>query len=138
LRATSKIKSGSGTDYLGVIVRVVVDKNRIVAPWKEVRLAIPFHRPLSRASGLLPLLIAWGVLETKGQFLWYQGRKIGRAYATNAKYLDQDEQAEALLDQIPELLETVDSQAGISGVTPAGYSAETTEEEEVEAGEESE
>jgi recombination protein RecA len=109
LRSVSKIKVGH--DYVGVLCRAVVDKNRIAPPWKEVRVAIPFHQPISRASGLIPVLLDVGVLTLTGQsHLTYQGHKLGlRLYKGKEYVLQQDEVGEALLDQIPELLEEADA-----------------------------
>lgn len=108
LRATSKIKAGA--DYVGVICRAFIDKNRIVAPWKEVRLAIPFDRPISRASGLVPLLVALGVLteSASGVFVEYGKERLGRANKSRDQFLDSDKVAEELLAKHPKLLEEVD------------------------------
>jgi recombination protein RecA len=108
LRTVSKIKNAA-KEPIGVLAHVVVDKNRVVAPWKEVRIGIPFVQPISPASGLIPLLVAWGVVEARGQFLYYRGTKAGRAPGGNKDdTFKQDEQAEALLDRVPELLEETD------------------------------
>lgn len=131
LRATSKIKVGDV--YHGVIVRVVVDKNRIVAPWKEVKMVIPFFKPISRMSGLIELLSRWGILEARGQFLYHNGTKIGRAYSgkSNEHFLRQDEQAEQLLDLVPEVLEETDHRLGADsqlGMSDAPARAEAVSE----------
>jgi recombination protein RecA len=108
LRSISKIKSGG--DFVGVICRVVVEKNRIVAPWKEVRLAIPFYRQVSRVSGLIPLLLNLGVLGTTGNFLTYRGDNLGiRTHKTKGSFLKQDQSADELIDLLPELLEETDA-----------------------------
>jgi recombination protein RecA len=109
LRGTSKLKGE--TDYVGVWCRAVIDKNRLAPPWKEVRLVIPFYQPISRASGLIPALVNLGLLQAQGQFLKYQGQKIGRAYADDKKEnaLKQDNLGEELLDQVPEILEEADA-----------------------------
>ncbi|KKK93133.1 hypothetical protein LCGC14_2695950, partial [marine sediment metagenome] len=92
-----------------ILCRAVIEKNRISPPWKEVRLAIPFHAPISRASGLIPVLLDLGILEVVGHFLHYQRKKTGlRAYAGREKVIRQDEEGEHLLDQIPEILEDAD------------------------------
>lgn len=127
LRATSKIKSG--IDYIGTICRAVVDKNRIVAPWKETRLAIPFNKPISRASGLVPLLMGLGVLTETGAFLEYQGARLGRTYKTKDHFLDQDEVGEQLLDQYPEILDQTDAALN-AGQLQKGPAAEVTADQE--------
>lgn len=123
LRAVSKIKRGEG-DYSGVICTVFVEKNRIAPPWKRVQLAIPFNRPISRSSGLLPLLLNLGVVEVKGTSLCYKDERIGRALKTKGKFLEQDELGEQLLDQYPEVLEETDK-----GLEAGKYTALTEHEE---------
>lgn len=109
LRALSKIKSGVG-DVAGVICSVVVDKNRIVAPWKKVRLSIPLNgRSISRASGLVPLLLALGVLKEQGQFVLYDGERVGRTYKAKDRFLAQDETGERLIEARPDVLESTDA-----------------------------
>lgn len=128
LRAISKIKLG--TEYIGTICRVVVDKNRIVAPWKEVRLAIPFYQPISRASGLIPLLADLGVVKINGNFLFFRGEKIGRSYKSKERFLEQDEIGEQILDTYPELLEEVDKELATSPRAPKAAVAAVEDEEE--------
>lgn len=109
MRSVSKIKT-SDNQYTGVLCRTVVAKNRLAAPWKEVRLVIPFYQPISRASGLIPVLLDLGILECVGQMLRYKGQKLKlRAFRGKKGALRQDEEAEKLLDQVPELLEEADA-----------------------------
>jgi len=108
LRATSKIKAG--VDYIGTICSAFIDKNRIVAPWKKVRLAIPFDRPISQASGLVPLLLSLGVLKENGMFVELEGQRIGKTYKSKDNFLEQDEVGAALLESYPDLLDVVDKQ----------------------------
>lgn len=126
MRAVSKIKSG--TEVIGTICRAYIDKNRIVAPWKEVRLAIPFNQPISKASGLIPLLVALGIVEGHGNFLYRDGQKLGRYYKTKERFLAQDEVGEQVLDMFPELLDEADA-AIENGLTRALVGAETQETE---------
>lgn len=123
LRATSKIKQGN--DYIGTICRVFVEKNKTTAPWKETRLAIPFNKPISKASGLIPLLLALGVLEESGQFVEYKGQRVGRTNKSKDNFLEQDEVAESMLDQFPEILEETD--AALEGGTLHATSVATSE-----------
>ncbi len=132
MRTPSKIKRG--TEVVGVIVRAVVDKNRLVAPWKEVKLAIPFDQPISRASGLLPLLADLGILEARGDFLYKDGQKLGRTYKTRDKMLEQDNLGEELLDRFPELLE--DADAAIAQGRTRTSTASVDSEEPIDGGEE--
>lgn len=134
MRATSKIRQG--TEVVGTICRVVVDKNRLSAPWREVRLAIPFHQPISRASGLVPLLCDLGLVEERGNFLYREGQKLGRAYKTKDRFLAQDETGEQILDQFPELLEEADIAiaAGLTRrVTASGVEEEVAVPDDADA-----
>lgn len=126
MRTVSKIRVG--TEIVGVICRAVVDKNRFVAPWKEVKLAIPFNQPISRASGLVPLLVSLGVVEERGNFLWKDGQKLGRSYKTKERMLEQDETGERILDTFPEILEEADK-AIAAGLTRPVVAAEASEVE---------
>lgn len=107
MRPVSKIKQGD--EAVGVICVAVVDKNRFVAPWKKVRLAIPFDKPISKASGLVPLLTGLGVLEERQHFLFYNKERVGRSYKTKDRFLAQDETGEQILDMFPEILEQTDA-----------------------------
>ncbi len=124
LRGVSKLKAEQeGSDFVGVMCRAFIDKNRLAPPWKEVRLAIPFHQPISRASGLITVLLELGAVELRGQFLYYQGKSLGlRGYVSKKKGLAQDEAGERLLDQIPELLEETDVQLATSEPRALGSS----------------
>lgn len=132
MRSPSKLQAGDKGDYIGVWTKVFVDKNRLCPPWKEVRLVIPFYQPISRASGLVPVLVRLGVLEKRGDFLTYQDKKVGRAYKADKKEyaFRMDEQGEQLLDSFPEILEETDEllaknpQLGAANGVPVGDEAE--------------
>lgn len=131
MRTVSKIRAGA--DYAGVICTIVVDKNRITAPWKKVQLAIPFNQPISRASGLVPLLVGLGVLEEKGQTLYYRGDKVGRSFKSKERFFAQDEAGEQILDQYPEILEETDKalETGqLHSATPVTEAVDDDEEDE--------
>lgn len=132
LRAFSKIKASAG--IAGVICRVVVDKNRIVAPWKEVRLAIPFEQSISRTSGLVALLIEMGVLTEKGQFLFYGKQKLGRSYQSKEKFLDQDALGAQFIEQHPQILEETDA-ALTAGLLSGPKAVEAVQQESEPEGE---
>ncbi len=124
LRAVTKIRDPQNKkEVIAVLCRAVVDKNRIVAPWKEVQFALPFHAPISRASGLVPLLVTLGILEERGNFLYHEGQKMGRAYKTKERFLAQDETGEQILDQFPELLEDADKAIAEGRVNRVGVPA---------------
>lgn len=106
LRATSKIKQDD--EIVGTLCRAVVSKNRISTPFKEVQFAIPFHQPIARASGLIPLLSRLGILDERGNFLFYGGAKVGRVYKSKEKFIQQDELGEQIVQTYPQILEEAD------------------------------
>lgn len=135
LRAVSKIKDGA--EYSGVIVTAVVEKNRFTSPWKKVRLALPFDGPPSRCSGLIPLLVDLGILEERGQFLYMEGEKVGRAYKSKERFLAQDQAAEQLLEEYPTLLDEAEDlleARRMQGISPE-HEEEGMDGEEVESAE---
>lgn len=122
LRPVSKVKRDE--DVLGVICRVVVEKNRVAAPWRRVSLAIPFGtQPIGRASGLMHLLLGMGVVRHEGQYLTYEGSRVGRvALKDKNRFLDVDVLGEQLIVEHPEvLLQT-------AGLDQPGGAAVTEEE----------
>lgn len=127
MRTVSKIKKG--TDYSGVICTVFVDKNRIAAPWKRVQMAIPFDKPISPASGLVPVLLGLGVLQEQGQHLVRGSEKIARAYSSKGNFLEQDESGERVLDMFPDILTETDA-ALEAGTLQAGVVMEAVSAEE--------
>lgn len=110
LRSVSKIKADG--HFTGVICRIVVEKTRFTAPWKEVRLAIPFFQPVSQTSGLIPLLVQLGILGVtsgRNSSLTLDGDDTGiLAHTGKGAFLKQDHSAVELLDLYPDLLEQVD------------------------------
>ena len=110
LRTPSKIKNISTKEIRGVKIRVVVSKNRIVAPFREVEIVIPFHRAISPFSGLIPLLLQLNLIEMgKGHRLLVRGKQT-RIFAQKNNLLKQETSAQELLDEFPDLIEWVDEQ----------------------------
>src|SRR5690606_18098435 len=67
------------------------------------------NQPISKASGLVPLLVAMGLVEERANFLYYDGEKLGRSYKTTERFLPQDDVGKQILDQYPDLLESADA-----------------------------
>lgn len=111
LRSISRIKVSG--EFTGVVCRIIAEKTRFTSPWKEVRLAIPFYQPVSRVSGLIPLLIQQRILGTTGgqnNSLTLDGDDLGiSAHVSKGSFLKQDESAKELLELLPDLLEDVDA-----------------------------
>lgn len=131
LRSVSKIKGKDG--YQGVICRAVTNKTRFTSPWKEIRMAIPFYKPISPYSGLIPILLELGIIQADGHYVSYEGNKLDiKVHKSKGSFLKQDDSAELLMDQIPEILEKADSllEERESTVSQGWDEAEESEEED--------
>lgn len=105
LKSTKKLKRGG--DVEGVRIRVHVKKNRLAPPFREVPIVIPYHRPISQYSGLIPLLLEVGFLGQDGHTLVYDGEDTG-IYAQKSNPLKREQSAEDLVEEYPEILERAD------------------------------
>lgn len=105
LRHPNRIREASSKEYVGVIVNVFVEKNRFGAPWKNIKMAIPFYEPINPYSGLIPALLDIGYLADQNHWLLlHTGEKTGcRTYSSD--FLKQDQSAIALMEKYPELIQ---------------------------------
>lgn len=135
LRTPKKLKVGK--DYVGVMVRAFIDKNRFAPPWRSANIIIPFHSAIRPHSGLLEVLYATKVVVHNGKrggSLLYKGEDTGidaQAPENQAPdFVKWDEAAGALLEKYPNLLTEADA---IADSMPApsleGATSPTTEEE---------
>lgn len=118
LSPTKKLKSQG--DITGVYIRLKVEKNRFTSPFKEVEMIIPFNRPISRYSGLIPCLLNLGIVKESGRMLSYKGKSTG-IYTYKSDPLKQEDSAEELLTKYPDLLTEADAilaerEVGLGGV----------------------
>ena len=102
LRFPARIKRGE--EIVGVLPTIFIEKNRLCSPWRQVKVAIPFHEPISPYSGLIPLLLDIGVLGESGRYLTVDGKKTS-IYAQKTDFFKQDLAAIELMDAYPDLLD---------------------------------
>lgn len=106
LRKPKKIKRDG--EVTAVRIRAVVDKNRLAPPFRETVMAIPFDRPISPYSGLIPILLGAGLIDTTaGHTIEYEGEDTG-IYAQKNDTLKQDASAEKFVDRYPEIIDIAD------------------------------
>lgn len=134
LRTPSRIKD-SGDNFVGVLIKAFIEKNRISIPWRTVQFAIPFYRPIEAASGLIPVLLSLGVVTLDGDEIVlnggsYTGVNTGfRFYKSKDKFLMNDVTAQKILDTYPNLLQEVDQWLA-ERPNPYAVNTETGEVEE--------
>ncbi len=111
LKSVKKIK-GKG-EITGVFVRAKVEKNRFTSPFKEVELTIPFNRPISKYSGLIPVLLELGIITAPGRTIVFtdaDGKECNTGvFVQKSDPLKQEVSAEMLITQFPGLLNLADN-----------------------------
>lgn len=109
LYSPTKLKNPTTGEFTGVIVSAYVEKNRLVQPWRTVKIAIPWDRPLNRYSGLVTMLMGRKILTAEGKNLVYREEDTGIP-AAKSDFLKQDTNCLKLLEKFPNLLEELDAQ----------------------------
>lgn len=129
LRTPSKIKKKSTGEVTGVVIRVIVAKNRIAPPFREVKIAIPFNRPIDSHSGLIETLLWLGLISTsKGHSIVYRGEDTKIPGHKSKGHLDRDLSAARLLQKFPKLLEEADAELAKRELGPQLVDPEDEEE----------
>jgi RecA/RadA recombinase len=103
----AKLKREGTSELVGVRIQVGVVKTRFTEGFKKCSIVIPFSRPISPYSGLIPVLIDIGVIEVVGIKIAYNGvtTKINAALSDSMK---QDIAAEMLVKTHPDILKHAD------------------------------
>lgn len=111
LQQSTRVKAGpESKEFIGSKVNVQVVKNSIVSPWRSTSFYIPFTRRAYPASGLIPLLLDWGVLTVAGFNLVYQEEDTGiKAHKSVESFVKQEESGRELLEKYPNLLKETDA-----------------------------
>jgi recombination protein RecA len=105
LKNPKKIKKGS--EVRGVQVRASIVKNRVTSPYREATISIPFYRPISRYSGLIPVLVELGIIEPSGRTISYEEEDTG-VYIQKTNPIKQDRSAQELVEKYPDILTKAD------------------------------
>ena len=87
IRRIGAIKAGE--DVVGNETRVKVVKNKLAPPFKEVIFNIMYGQGISRASELIELGVAKGIMEKSGAWYAYKGEKIGQGAQNTCRYLEE-------------------------------------------------
>lgn len=112
MRTPQRIKSAPGDpdEFVGVISKVFVAKNRLTIPWRTIRMSIPFKQPINPFSGLVPILERIGIIEfTKDKTIAYadEDTKL-KAFPDPKHFLAQDRSGTMLMQRHPDILEVAD------------------------------
>ena len=106
LRAPKQIRKGSNT--VGVFVRPYVKKTRFATPYRETHISLPFDRPISRTSGLIPVLLEIGAIGESGRTLTIDGEDTG-IYTQKTNPIKQDTSSAELFEKYPDIIQKANS-----------------------------
>jgi len=124
IRRTGAVKEGD--EVVGSETRVKVVKNKVAPPFRQAEFQILYGKGIYRNGEIIDLGVLHGFLEKSGAWYSYQGSKIGQGKANSAKYLeDNPEVAATLQNLIREKL--------LTPATPAKAAAESVDSAEVDA-----
>jgi recombination protein RecA len=84
IRRTSTIKGADNFDQ-GIQVKVKVVKNKMAAPFRSAEFDIMFNEGISRTGALVDLGIEGGMIEKKGPWLSYKGKRFQGREAAKAE-----------------------------------------------------
>jgi len=88
-------------EAVGNKVRVKVVKNKMAPPFREALFEIAYGRGVSRASEILEMGVAAGIVEKSGSWYSYDSRRIGQGAAQAKAFLEGNpETAEAIAARI--------------------------------------
>jgi recombination protein RecA len=88
-------------EAVGNKVRVKVVKNKMAPPFREAVFEIAFGKGVSRASEILEMGVAAGIIEKSGSWYSYDSQRIGQGAVQAKAFLDANpETARAIVDRI--------------------------------------
>ncbi len=122
IRRVTAIKNGD--EVLGNQVRVKVVKNKVAPPFRKAEFEITFGEGISRASELMDLAVANGILQKSGSWFSYEGDKIAQGREQLKRTLKDNPDLMAEIEQ--KVMAAVQDQLT---VTEANTSSEFNEEE---------
>ncbi|MHA7878066.1 MAG: recombinase RecA [Bacteroidota bacterium] len=99
IRRIAQIKDNNG-DILGNRTKVKVVKNKVAPPFKVVEFDIIYGEGISKAGEIVDLGVALGIIQKAGSWFSYKENKLAQGR----------EAVKALLQDNPELLDTLESQ----------------------------
>ncbi|MFA5561398.1 MAG: recombinase RecA [Eubacteriales bacterium] len=97
IRKTEGLKSG--TEAYGNRVKCKIVKNKVAPPFKTAEFDILYGKGISKASELLDLGVALGLIEKSGSWFSYDGTRLGQGKDNTRKYIEGDAELFAKLEQ---------------------------------------
>lgn len=88
-----------GTDSVGNRTKAKIVKNKVAPPFKIAEFDIVFGEGISKAGTLVDLGVNLDVIQKSGAWFSYQGEKIGQGRENAKKFLNQNPEIAAEIEQ---------------------------------------
>jgi recombination protein RecA len=99
IRRIGSIKGNDGTD-IGNRVKVKVVKNKMAPPFRSAEFDILFNEGISRAGSIIDLGVESNLIEKKGTWYSYQGKRLGQGKEIAREELKKDEKLSTELERL--------------------------------------
>lgn len=97
-----KIKNGE--EVVGILVKFVVTKNKLSAPFRSYMISLMFGEGIDFYSDLIDFSKLIGVIQQNGPYYVYEGETLGKGKAATVEYLKNSKET---LDKIVEMVYNV-------------------------------
>ena len=85
LRRIAQIKHGD--EIIGSRIKAKIAKNKVAAPFKIAEFDIYYNEGISKFSDILNVGLKYGIVEKSGNWLQYDGKKIGQGMESSKNFL---------------------------------------------------
>jgi len=97
IRRVGALKDANDEHY-GNRIRVKIVKNKVAPPFKKIECDMIFGEGISKASEVLDLGVAFGIIEKSGSWFAYAGAKLGQGRETVRKILVENKELSAEIE----------------------------------------
>ena len=97
IRRTGQIKDGE--EVIGNRTKVKVVKNKIAAPFRVAEFDIMYNQGISKTGDVLDLAVQHNIVGKAGAWFDYNGAKIGQGREATKKYLAENQEVLAEIDE---------------------------------------
>lgn len=97
IRRVGALKDANDEHY-GNRIRVKIVKNKVAPPFKKIECDMIFGEGISKASEVLDLGVAFGIIEKSGSWFAYAGTKLGQGRETVRRILVENKELSAEIE----------------------------------------
>ncbi|MBI3212012.1 MAG: recombinase RecA [Simkania negevensis] len=93
-------EKGAEEGDIGSRTRVKVVKNKLAPPFKTAEFDIIFNEGISREGTILDLAAEWGIIEKKGTWYSFQGKRLGQGREVSRDLLKKDQKLTSEIENL--------------------------------------